>query len=230
MSSVTSSWGVVTRFASLCAFVADKAHGCRFYLAVLRGMNRGIKQVNTSYRTQITTSGWINYGYNDLLVEHGFDNFDIIAYDWYSDMGDLNNTSSWCGQGADPSGCSRPGPGANVLAKLLSFNKSIWIGETNRRGGSVLCDAPKDPSCRNATALQQEAAYLSHELNLIKQYAIVHPLLEAAFVYELLDQPEIQGVQCGKPKGSLCGEGHYGLIEVEEHKDGAWVLGHKKPA
>jgi hypothetical protein len=26
-----------------------------------------------------------------------------------------------------------------------------------------------------------------------------HPQLEAAFVYELLDQPMISGAQCGKP-------------------------------
>ena len=62
--------------------------------------------------------------------------------------------------------------------------------------------------CRNSTALQQEADYLSHELTLLNQLAMSHPQLEAVFVYQLFDQPDIEGLACGKPKGSLCGEGH----------------------
>ena len=37
---------------------------------------------------------------------------------------------------------------------------------------------------------------------------MAHPQLEAVFVYQLLDQPDIEGAACGKPGGSLCGEGH----------------------
>jgi hypothetical protein len=173
----------------------------RYYLAVLHGMHRGTKQACQECRTQVT-SDFTNYGFNDLLESHGFTGFDIVAYDWYSDMGDLDNTSS-CVYGN-----KRCGPGVNVFQKLLSYNKSIWIGELNRRCGSVLCDDPQVLQCRNSTALQQEADYLSHELTLLNQLAMSHPQLEAVFVYQLFDQPDIEGLACGKPKGSLCGEGH----------------------
>ena len=169
-------------------------------MAVLRGMNRGAKQACQECRT-LVTSDFTNFGFNDLLQSHGLD-FDIVAYDWYSDMGDLDNTSSCL------FGNKRCGAGVSVFQKLLSYNKSIWIGELNRRCGSVLCDDPQVPQCRNATALQQEADYLSHELNLLRQLAVAHPQLEAVFVYQLLDQPDIEGAACGKPMGSLCGEGH----------------------
>ena len=39
--------------------------------------------------------------------------------------------------------------------------------------------------------------------------------LEAVFVYELLDQPMIAGATCGTLEGSICEEGHYGLLEVD---------------
>jgi hypothetical protein len=34
----------------------------------------------------------------------------------------------------------------------------------------------------------------------LQRLAEAHPRLEAAFVYELLDQPMIAGAQCGKPE------------------------------
>ena len=227
-----SVFGIGGEWNSLClkpgggpgggSAIGDYNETCAaFYVALLRGMNRGVHRASVGYRTQVTTSGWVNYGWNDQLVKHGFTDFDIIAYDWYSDMGDLDNTSS-CIPAA---GCSRPGPGMNPLEKLLTYNQSIWIGEMNRKSGSVLCDGPS-PGCRTTTALTQQAQYL---LELIKQLAQKHPQLEAVFVYELLDQPMIDGAACGKLKGSLCGEGHYGLVEVKRSGAG-WLVGQKKPA
>ena len=35
----------------------------KFFLAALQGLNRGVKQACPSCRTQVTTSGWLNYGY-----------------------------------------------------------------------------------------------------------------------------------------------------------------------
>ena len=67
----------------------------------------------------------MNYGYNDLLAAYWpGPSFDIIAYDWYSDMGDLDNTSS-CIPAA---GCSRPGPGTDPLTKLLTVRaRPGWL-------------------------------------------------------------------------------------------------------
>ena len=61
------------------------------------------------------------------------------------------------GAGIAAAGCSRSGVGIDVFKKLLRYNKSIWIGEMDRRAGSVLCDSPSEQICLNTPALEAQA-------------------------------------------------------------------------
>ena len=74
-----------------------------------------------------------------MMIDAGVD-FDITSWHWYSEMGDLTNTS---------------GPHVDVLSHLVALGKPIWVTEMNRRGGSV-----------NASE-QLQAGWIKHELDLL---------------------------------------------------------------
>ncbi len=162
------------------------------YVAVcemLRGLAEGIHEGDPGARRMINCAGWLHFGFIDRLVDDVVP-FEIVAWHWYSDMGDItapkqSYSGTW-----------------NVLEKLRSWGKEVWITEGNRRNGDM-----DDPG-------EAQADYLTDQITKLRESGIV----KAYFVYELLDEPYSQG-----------GEAHYGLVKLE-NRNGVWTVGKRKPA
>ena len=88
--------------------------------AEIQGLYEGIKAVDPSAVTIVDTAGWLHYGFIERLVNEDHVPFDILAWHWYSEMGDMTNV-----QGK-----------LDLVALLKRFGKPIWITEINRRDGS----------------------------------------------------------------------------------------------
>jgi hypothetical protein len=88
--------------------------------AELQGLNEGIKEVDPTAKTMVDVS-WLHYGYIERLVNEDHIPFDILAWHWYSDMGDITKVNGNC----------------NLIDILRRFGKPIWITEANRRDGSM---------------------------------------------------------------------------------------------
>ena len=67
-------------------------------LAELRGMAAAVRKAageefagegGSAVQIGVNTGGWIHYAFLQMLVKDKLD-FDIVAYHWYSDMGDLD--------------------------------------------------------------------------------------------------------------------------------------------
>ncbi|MBI3923498.1 MAG: hypothetical protein HY318_18915 [Armatimonadetes bacterium] len=93
----------------------------------------------------------------------------------------------------------------NLLKHLTSYGRPIWVTELNRRGGSQGGHEEDQSNFLRAIAIQ------------LRQY----PVVEAFFVYELLDEPYF---------GADNAESHYGLVEVVKGLDGRWRVGRQKKA
>jgi hypothetical protein len=141
----------------------------QYLLAVLQGMAAGIRLVSTQPRIGINSGGWLHYTYLQMLIDVGMD-FDIVSWHWYSEMGDLNNST---------------GPHVDVFQHLVDLGKPIWLTELNRRGGSGSYPPPQPPSEK------LQAEWLTHELSLLHNLSLAQPLLQAVMIYELYDQMDI---------------------------------------
>jgi hypothetical protein len=89
-----------------------------------RGLIAGVKSVDSSAKI-IVNGTWLHYSFFQMLMDgsqpdgtHGHPtvNWDITAWHWYSDQGDMTHA---CGG----SGCY------DMLAVLHSFGKPVWINE-----------------------------------------------------------------------------------------------------
>lgn len=158
-------------------------------LAVLRGLCEGVRAADPKARRIINTGGWLHYGFVERLVREDKVPFEILSWHWYSEMGDIAAVRG----------------NFNLLARLASFGKPIWITEMNRRGGSLGDEGER-----------LQAEYLTGTIQqMSRQNAI-----RAVFVYELLDEPQF---------GPDNPESHYGLVRVEK-REGRWRVGSLKQA
>jgi len=157
--------------------------------AELIGLHAGIKAGDPNAKTIVDCAGWLHYGFFERLVNEDKVPFDVLGWHWYSEMGDMTKVRGTI----------------NVLEKLRSYGKPIWITEINYRARARADDAPK------------QAAYLEAAAKRIHGYAGV----DAFFVYELLDEPYF---------GNDNPESHYGLVTLLKSDDGRWRVGTKKPA
>ena len=146
----------------------------RFQIArgVIRGLIAGIKSLDQQGKIVIGGNTWMHYGFDVMLANgtqpdgttgHPTVTWDITAWHWYSEQGDITNA---CGG----TGCY------NVIGTLKSFGKPIWINEVGIR--------PDFPG-----TLQQAADYLSNNMlgalrSISAQYGIT-----SLQVYELYDDP-----------------------------------------
>lgn len=124
-----------------------------------KSIQQGIKEADPSALTMVDTSGWLHYGFIERLKQDGAANFDILAWHWYSEMGDITAVSD---------------KKIDVL-KLLKerYQKPIWFTEINRRDGS------------KGDKEAEQAEYISTAIaKLAKTEGI-----DAVFLYELLDEP-----------------------------------------
>jgi hypothetical protein len=157
--------------------------------AELTGLHEGIKAGDPGAKTIVDTGGWLHYGFFDRLIREDGIAFDILGWHWYSEMGDMTRVRG----------------NLNVLDRLRTYGKPIWITEINRRGGS------------QAGAEDDQAAYLSRVSKQLRNA----PGVEAFFVYELLDEPYF---------GRDDPESHYGLVRIVRGLDDRWRMGAPKPA
>jgi hypothetical protein len=129
--------------------------------------------------------------------------------------------------------CSSPSGGnADVMAELTQFNKSIWITEMNRRGGSS-SGTPQSPDSSGEAA---EAAWLTHELTVMSELSERVPLFRdgVVVIYQLYDQPGIGATPNLTCSQGRTGESCFGLREVACHNDGlhcsGFAVGRRKAA
>ncbi|MDR5758506.1 lipopolysaccharide biosynthesis protein [Caballeronia sp. LZ035] len=139
---------------------------------IIRGMIAGIKSVDPAGKIIIGGNTWMHYGFDQMLANgtqpdgtggHPVVTWDITAWHWYSEQGDMRHA---CGG----SGCY------DVIGTLKSFGKPIWINEVGIRP-----DFPGTPD--------QAAAFLGSDmlgtlLSIAPQYDI-----ESLQMYELYDDP-----------------------------------------
>jgi hypothetical protein len=79
-----------------------------------------VKAADPAASTIVDTAGWLHYGFIERLVKEDRVPFDILAWHWYSEMGDITNV-----QGK-----------RDLVAWLQRYGKPLWITEINRRDGS----------------------------------------------------------------------------------------------
>jgi hypothetical protein len=94
------------------------------------GMIDGIKAADPSAQIILSASSWLHFGFSDMLHAgtqpdgsggHPIPKWDITAWHWYSDMGDITFAR-----------------GINVLKHLQdTYHKPIWITEFGARPGSA---------------------------------------------------------------------------------------------
>jgi hypothetical protein len=101
--------------------------------------------------------------------------WDITAFHWYSDQGNFEHA-----------GCHN---GANVAAIHAAFGLPIWITEYNSKAAAT----SNDPVA--------EATWISAFVTQVYSVAGTYGI-EGAFVYELLDEPNLSGM-----------ESHFGIFD-----------------
>ncbi len=92
---------------------------------VIRGMIAGVRSVDTQGKIIMGGGAWMHYGFYQMLAagtqpdgssNHPVVSWDITAWHWYSDQGDITNA---CGG----TGCH------DVLGTLQQLGHPIWINE-----------------------------------------------------------------------------------------------------
>ena len=89
--------------------------------AEILGLYEGVKAADPAALTMVDTGGWLHYGFTDRLVREDHVPFDILAWHWYSGMGDMTKV-----QGK-----------FNLLARLAGYGKPLWITEINHQNGDL---------------------------------------------------------------------------------------------
>ena len=125
----------------------------------LRGMNEGIKANDADAKT-IVNATWLHFSYLQMLLTEQVD-FDIIGYDWYSNMDD-NARSNF--------GIS------DISQKLATvFSKPIWFTKLNIWQGTAY------------KTQDEQRVWLNGFIAKCKN----NPLVGTVIINELLDQPEM---------------------------------------
>ena len=144
---------------------------------MLRGLAEGLRETDLDCRRIIDTGGWLHFGFIDMLVRDEVP-FDILAWHWYSEMGEMNRViKSYSGE-------------YQLLDKLASYGKPVWITEGNMRHGTMAGDEKA----------QQE--YLTKTIGSLAKTGKIG----AYVAYELFDEPSLL---------SHGGEAFYGIVHCE---------------
>jgi hypothetical protein len=160
--------------ANVDGVTPDQYDNAKFQIArgVIRGMIDGVKSVDPNGKIVMGGGTWLHYGFDQMLANgtqpdgttgHPVVNWDVTAWHWYSDMGDITNA---CGG----TGCH------DVLGTLQQMGKPIWINEFGVRPwlGSD----------------QQNAAYLTGSLMMAEFVAVASKYnIQSIQTYELYDDP-----------------------------------------
>ncbi|SAK41259.1 hypothetical protein AWB78_00187 [Caballeronia calidae] len=138
----------------------------------IRGLIDGIKSVDTSGKIIMGGETWLHYGFDQMLAAgtqpdgsdgHPVVTWDITAWHWYSEQGDITHA---CGG----TGCY------NVLDVLKQFGKPIWLTEFGVR--------PWHGSDQQIASYIVGDKMMAQFVSLASQYDI-----QAIQVYQLYDDP-----------------------------------------
>ena len=121
--------------------------------AEILGLHEGVKAADPQARTIVDTAGWLHYGFIERLVKEDHVPFDILAWHWYSECGDITRV-----QGK-----------LNLIEFLKRYRAPLWLTEINRRDGSKRGKASEQAAYLGQTAAQLRAnpgiaAYFVYEL------------------------------------------------------------------
>lgn len=131
---------------------------------IIRGMVDGAKSINPGTKIIMGGGAWLHYGFYQMLhngtqpdgtAGHPAVDWDITAWHWYSDQGDIEAASGGTGV-------------HNVLQTLQAFGKPIWLNEFGVRpnygsndqiasylvGNRMMAEFVKDASKYNITSIQ----------------------------------------------------------------------------
>lgn len=126
----------------------------------LRGASEGIKKADpNAYR--VLTSQWLQTAFLDKLKKDNIE-YDIIGWDWFSDMGFI--------------GEKKLDDGTLLMDKLKSFDKPIILAEINYR--------PEGTNGQRGQPEEKQADYIAQAANWA-----VSAGLKGFYVLELLDVP-----------------------------------------
>ncbi|SAK40470.1 hypothetical protein AWB75_00208 [Caballeronia catudaia] len=138
----------------------------------IRGLIAGIKSVDTSGKIILGGETWLHYGFDQMLAAgtqpdgsggHPVVTWDITAWHWYSEQGDITNA---CGG----TGCH------NVLGVLKQFGKPIWLTEFGVR--------PWHGSDQQIASYMIGNRMMAQFVSVASQYNV-----QAIQVYQLYDDP-----------------------------------------
>ncbi len=129
----------------------------------IKGASAAIKKADPSAQ-RVVTSQWTHVGFLDKLKADNVD-YDIIGWDWFSDMGLMGEKKLSGGQ--------------LLIDKLRSFNKPIILAECNYR--------PEGKNGQKGQPEAKQANYIKEMANFAKTAK-----LRGFFVLELLDNPNTQ--------------------------------------
>jgi hypothetical protein len=139
---------------------------------VIRGMIAGVKSIDPAAKIVMGGGAWMHYAFDQMLANgtqpdgttgHPVVDWDITAWHWYSDQGDITKASGGTGI-------------HNVLAALKALGKPIWMNEVGVRPwyGSD----------------QQIADYLVGNLMMAQLLALASTYnIQSIQAYELYDDP-----------------------------------------
>ncbi|WP_250519269.1 lipopolysaccharide biosynthesis protein [Caballeronia sp. NCTM1] len=124
---VSNELDAMTIYNNVDGVYPQQFDNAKFQIArgVIRGMIAGVKSVDTNGKIIMGGGTWMHYAVDQMLAAgtqpdgttgHPVVNWDITAWHWYSDMGDITNA---CGG----TGCH------DVLGTLQQFGKPIWLNE-----------------------------------------------------------------------------------------------------
>lgn len=166
-------------------------------LGWLKGLQRGIRESDSEAKIVIT-GHWHLYYIVDKLIKDGIDP-DVIGWAWYSEDG-LDITKRDLGKGKT----------LNLIEKLNSFKRPVWIIETNSTKGSY-----NEKKGRNDENYQADF-FKKFIPNLLKT-----GMVKGIFVYTLFDTPAFAD---GRDES----ETHWGLVGVGKDSVGKPVFKTKK--
>lgn len=141
----------------------------------IRGLIDGVRKGDQQAKVLVNNAGWCHYGFLRALWNDGI-RWDITALHFYSDHGDIEKVK--CG-------------GANIAAIHTEFGKPVWITEYNKK------------SSKTEDNQHEAAKWVETFIRRVKEVAPKYNI-EAAFVYELFDEPELKN-----------GEQFYGIVDKD---------------
>ncbi len=125
----------------------------------IKGASEGIAKADSSAYT-IVTDQWTHFAFFSMLERDGV-KYDIIGWDWFSDMGFM--------------GDKKMSDGRTVLEHLQDFKKPIILAEVNAR--------PDGPSEKQVVDEKKQAEFMRQ----MAEWAYNSKVIKGFFVLELMD-------------------------------------------